>query len=354
LWNRVEAAEKRKDATLARELDIALPMELGRDEQIELIREFVRGNFVDAGMIADINLHNLDDHNPHAHVMLTTRDLELIGGDSEINFEFGFGKKNRDWNDKKLLLSWRENWAKTCNKFLERGGIEDRIDHRSNEARGLETLPQIKIGLAATRLSQKGYESERVEHNNKIKAFNSAVLERDELKNEIDLLEKEIENRPIEVPIEKLKPWQPGYRQSPDNELLETLARVYELNNQSDSFQATAYEIRIIGNERVEIWHKGKEAMILTEEGDWELKSTDYVINQFEKGLRRDLAIEIERLEIERLNREQLEREHQERESEAIESPSLEEPYLEFDPDLDFGGAENRTNYPSREGSFER
>lgn len=89
----MEGAEKRKDATLARELNIALPMELGRDNQIELVREFVRENFVDAGMIADINLHNLDDHNPHAHIMLTTRDLEIIGGDSEVGFEFEFGKR---------------------------------------------------------------------------------------------------------------------------------------------------------------------------------------------------------------------------------------------------------------------
>ena len=77
LWNKVEEIEKRRDAQLAREITIAIPTELDRASQIELVREYVRANFVDRGMIADINIHHLDGNNPHAHVLLTMRNLQI-------------------------------------------------------------------------------------------------------------------------------------------------------------------------------------------------------------------------------------------------------------------------------------
>jgi len=97
LWNAVEAAELRKDAQLAREIEFAIPRELDQAEGIRLAREFVKAEFVDRGMIADLNVHwdiGADGlAKPHAHVMLTTRSIG----------EEGFGPKVRDWNATALL-----------------------------------------------------------------------------------------------------------------------------------------------------------------------------------------------------------------------------------------------------------
>lgn len=134
LWNAVEAAEKRKDAQLARDLDVALPKELSLSEQINLLREFCQENFVSLGMIADINLHT-DDKNPHAHIMLTLREVTPDG----------FGKKERSWNRRDNLLLWRENWARAQNLHLARSGFEVSVDHRSHADRGLDLEPLISV-----------------------------------------------------------------------------------------------------------------------------------------------------------------------------------------------------------------
>lgn len=107
LWNEVEAAEKRVDAQLAREIEFAIPRELNQAQGVELAREFVQSEFVDRGMIADLNVHwdiGADGlAKPHAHVMLTMRE---VGED-------GFGPKVRDWNRTDLLEKWRASWRNT-------------------------------------------------------------------------------------------------------------------------------------------------------------------------------------------------------------------------------------------------
>jgi len=144
LWNAVELCEKRKDAQLAREFTISLPRELTIEQNKALITEFVTHEFVSKGMIVDVCFHNdvMKDGNrqPHAHVMLTLR---------EVN-ENGFGKKVRDWNNKELLLQWRESWSNSANHHLALNGFDIQIDHRSNEARGIELEPQYKIGPSAS------------------------------------------------------------------------------------------------------------------------------------------------------------------------------------------------------------
>lgn len=134
LWNAVEMAEKRKDAQLAREVEIALPRELGLSEQVDLLRGFVQEHFVGRGMVADIAVHEVQardgERQPHAHVMLTTRQLGPEG----------FGGKAREWNDRTLLEGWREGWAAHVNKTLERAGHEQRVDHRSLAAQRAEAL----------------------------------------------------------------------------------------------------------------------------------------------------------------------------------------------------------------------
>ncbi|MDQ0216864.1 ATP-dependent exoDNAse (exonuclease V) alpha subunit [Oikeobacillus pervagus] len=89
LWNEVEASETRKNSQVAREINIALPRELSKPEQIELIRGYVQKEFIEQGMIADVAIHRDDQENPHAHVMLTTPEIS----------EEGFTVKNRDWNN---------------------------------------------------------------------------------------------------------------------------------------------------------------------------------------------------------------------------------------------------------------
>ena len=79
LWNSVEKIEKAKNSQLAREIEIALPVELDREQQIQLIREYVKENFVSVGMCADFAIHDKQDGNPHAHIMLTMRPLEQSG-----------------------------------------------------------------------------------------------------------------------------------------------------------------------------------------------------------------------------------------------------------------------------------
>jgi hypothetical protein len=125
LWNRVEESETRKNSQVAREVRVALPDELTHAQRLELVREFVRSQFVDRGMVADIALHapgrEGDERNHHAHILLTTRE---VGED-------GFTTKNRDWNKVEVLEGWREAWARDSNAALERAGIEDRVDHRT-------------------------------------------------------------------------------------------------------------------------------------------------------------------------------------------------------------------------------
>jgi len=162
LWNAVEAAEKRKDAQLAREVEFALPRELSKKDNIKLAREFVKAEFVEKGMIADLNVHwDIGEDGkakPHAHVMLTMREVT----------KDGFGAKFRDWNRTALIEQWRERWANHVNRALAERDIDARIDHRSLEAQGIALEPQDKIGPAASRIGGRGLEAERIEEHRAI------------------------------------------------------------------------------------------------------------------------------------------------------------------------------------------
>lgn len=135
LWNRVEAIEKRCNSQLAREVEISLPIELTQEQHIALVHRFVQEQFVSLGMLADFALH-AKPGNPHVHILLTLRD---VGPE-------GFGGKRRDWNNPALVQQWREAWADTCNAALAEAGHAERIDHRSNEARGIDAAPTVHLG----------------------------------------------------------------------------------------------------------------------------------------------------------------------------------------------------------------
>ena len=240
LWNAVEEVETAKDSRLAREFVVALPIELSREEQVELLQEFIREQFVSDGMCADAAIHDTDGHNPHAHILLTVRPLDERGkwqyktekeylcmkngeergftaaefrtaqnGGWEKQYPYKVGKKkvymvpstaeaqgfvradkhpkstrygrqnpiSERWNSEEQLLTWRVAWADVTNLYLERAGRVERIDHRSNAARGIDEIPTIHEGVTAQALERKGIISDRCEINRQIKADNVLLRE---------------------------------------------------------------------------------------------------------------------------------------------------------------------------------
>ena len=240
LWNAVEEVETAKDSRLAREFVVALPIELSREQQIELLQTFIQEQFVSDGMCADAAIHDTDGHNPHAHILLTVRPLDEQGrwqhktekdylcmrnGEEqgftaaefraaqnegwEKQYPYKVGKKkvymvpseadaqglvradkhpkstrygrqnpiSERWNSEEQLILWRAAWADAANRHLERYGHDERIDHRSNAARGLDELPTIHEGVTARALEQKGIIADRCEINRQIKADNALLRE---------------------------------------------------------------------------------------------------------------------------------------------------------------------------------
>ena len=240
LWNAVEEVETAKDSRLAREFVVALPIELSREEQVELLQEFIREQFVSDGMCADAAIHDTDGHNPHAHILLTVRPLDGQGhwqyktekeylcmrnGEErgftaaefkaaqnerwEKQYPYKVGKKkvymvpseadaqglaradkhpkstrygrqnpiSERWNSEEQLTAWRAAWADVSNRCLEHAGREERIDHHSNAARGLNEIPTIHEGAAAQALERRGIISDRCEINRQIKADNALLRE---------------------------------------------------------------------------------------------------------------------------------------------------------------------------------
>lgn len=134
LWGFVEQTEKRKDARTAKEFKITLPTELSNEQNIALMKDFLLNHFVDKGIICDFVLHNdKDNKNPHAHVMITTREITPNG----------FGKKVREWDTEETLHKWRKDWAKVQNQHLKNAGLKSRVSHRT-----LEEQKNIMIDLA--------------------------------------------------------------------------------------------------------------------------------------------------------------------------------------------------------------
>lgn len=246
LWNEVQQIEKRSDAQFAREVEVALPTEMSREEQIECVRGFIMENFVSKGMIADWALHDKNDGNPHAHIMLTIRGMDENAkwmqkqktvfanaldekGRAIYNPDLpSYDSKNReatskyripqldengnqktrvregkgteclwckisipanDWNDRANAEIWRESWAKHCNKYLD---AEHQIDHRSYKRQGIDKEPTIHEGVTARLMEKDGKISDRCQQNREIKARNSLMEQMKNLASELTqlLLEK--------------------------------------------------------------------------------------------------------------------------------------------------------------------
>ena len=195
LWNSVELSEKSNNAQLAREVEIALPVELSREEQTRLVREYCSSQFVSKGMIADFNLHDTGGGNPHAHILLTMRPLDEKGSwlpkskkeyvldenGEKIRLPSGRYKTRKvdlvDWNNRENAEVWRRAWADLANEFLAQNDRPERIDHRSYERQGIDQIPTVHVGVSATQMEKKGIVTERGELNRSIKAANRILRE---------------------------------------------------------------------------------------------------------------------------------------------------------------------------------
>lgn len=254
LWNAVEETETAKDSRLAREFVAALPIELSREKQIQLLQDFIKEQFVADGMCADAAIHEPypPGHNPHAHILLTVRPLDekgkwqyktekeylcvkdgeergftaaefkqaqADGWEKQYQYKVGkkkvymspsaaqgyervskypkstkFGRQNpitERWNSDEQLVLWRAAWADVANRYLERTGHEERIDHRSHAERGLLEQPTVHEGVVARAMEKKGIISDRCELNRQIKADNALLRE---LRGQVKKLAQTVKN----------------------------------------------------------------------------------------------------------------------------------------------------------------
>lgn len=252
LWNTVELAEKSSNAQLAREVEIALPKELTLEQQTALLRAYIDKNFVSKGMCADFAIHvppvtdskgiPLDANgnrtqdpdkmifqNPHAHIMLTMRPMDLQGQwqpksqkcylcrkdnqeksipasefkEAESDgwrkqYQYRVGKKKiwlteesaarrdlkqiskepksekalnpviADWNSKDTLFRWRESWASMCNQALRDNNINQQIDYRSYESQDINKVASVHMGVSAYHAEKQGFKTERGDINREI------------------------------------------------------------------------------------------------------------------------------------------------------------------------------------------
>ena len=176
IWNLSEKLGMRSNSQLAHEIELALPIELTLEEQVELLREFVMENFISLNMAADISIHYAGERNHHAHIMIPTRIID----------NNGFGKINREFNDYKNLELWRKGWAEIQNREFENKGFDVRVSHESYMVqdfdKSVKREPTEKLGKKATALERRGIKTDRGNENRKIIERNNKKLERNELK----------------------------------------------------------------------------------------------------------------------------------------------------------------------------
>ena len=192
LWNSVEKAETRYNSQLARRVVMALPKEISRGQQIQLVREYCEAQFVCKGMIADIAVHDKEDGNPHAHILLTMRPVDEKGNwapkgrmvyDLDENGQKQKTAKGNwkchkeptvDWNDRKYAEIWRHEWEGIVNRYYTENGLEERVDLRSYERQGIDTLPTVHMGPAVTQMEKRGMATIVGTLNRDIREYNSS------------------------------------------------------------------------------------------------------------------------------------------------------------------------------------
>ncbi|MFC5714397.1 MobQ family relaxase [Thalassorhabdus alkalitolerans] len=198
LWNEVEKVERHKRAQLAREINVALPKELSKEEQTNLTLEFCQNVFVNEGMVADLSIHRDDVNNPHFHVLLTMRSFKE-NGEWEAKAKKVNGQRinMNNWGDRETFRHWRKEWASYANQYLEANGMDDRITEKSYAELGKQVKPTIHEGHVARSM---GEDSERVQENQKIREHNRKIVEIEEYKKEVQDIKS------IPEPIRHLSP----------------------------------------------------------------------------------------------------------------------------------------------------
>ncbi len=196
LWNSVEKSEKNRNAQLAREIEIALPNELSRAEQLRLVQNYC-AHFVEAGMCVDYAIHapKKQQENVHAHILLTLRSIQSNGEweakcrkaydldehGKRISNGKGGWKNHRvnvtDWNDPNKAEQWRKLWATMVNQSLTENHLSERVDHRSFARQGVKQIPSIHMGVAATQMEKRGIATEKGNVNRSIAKQNQMLRE---------------------------------------------------------------------------------------------------------------------------------------------------------------------------------
>lgn len=193
LWNTVEKAERRKDAVVAREFEIAFPHELNKEQRQKMLAEICNKIVEKYSVIVDACIHephkknaNEDNKNYHAHILFSPRSIDP-------DFGFFAKKKYRDFNKEcssETVNFWREEFAEITNRHLEDAGVESRVDHRSYVEQGNGLTPTLHEGPAVTEMRRKGIDSEVAKLNDAIKLQNAEIKKLQELDQEIIVSEK--------------------------------------------------------------------------------------------------------------------------------------------------------------------
>lgn len=175
LWNAAESAERRKDACVAREYEVALPYELTHDQRRELALSFAKELVERHGVAVDVCLHEPcrdgNEKNYHAHILTTTRVMGPGGLAGKAEIEKAGRSRTTDLKETRTL------WAQLCNEALERAGHSVRVDHLSYAAQKIDLTPTKHIGVSAVAMDRKGLDPERAEIHAETRAENVARIE---------------------------------------------------------------------------------------------------------------------------------------------------------------------------------
>ena len=174
LWNDIEHVETTQNkfptrAMLAREITIALPRVLSRSAQIDLVQGFVREAFTSRGTVVDWVLHDTGDGNPHVHMMLPTRFLDVDA----------WGGKDRRLHDRAEIRAIRRTWERHANMVLEREGFPERIDMRSLRDQGIMLEPESYNARIAENAEKAGGEAKVKIRCEEVRERNQAYLRKD-------------------------------------------------------------------------------------------------------------------------------------------------------------------------------
>lgn len=188
LWNLAESFEVRRNSTVAREYELALPHELDESARLDLAQEFARHLVSEYGVAADLVVHapgrHGDSRNYHAHILTTTRAMTSSG----------LGAKTRLLDDRKTgeVGRIRQQWSGMVNGALLRAGQEARVSHKSLKDQGSDRHPTVHLGPSAAAMERRGEASDRGGINRAIKEHNFYLSQAEELKRQLRVLQYDL------------------------------------------------------------------------------------------------------------------------------------------------------------------